>query len=591
MAYNSYKEDEESYDIGKTKIMLRLFSYMLPYKKNIVAVLLLMAYGVFVSILNPLIIERALDVNIANADWEGLFKLIAFAILINGIMVLAVKLRMFLMSKISNKMIMEIRQELYEHIQKLDFTFFDSRPTGKILSRITGDVNNLKSILENSITTLIPEFVTIVTVVAIMFTKNARLASAALCSIPLMAILLWFIESKSHKLWQIRKKKSSNLNAYIHEDLSGMRVVQAFNAEEETNAEFAKLLKEDRKSFMDAVLYADGFASAIDFCWGLGMIALYFVGIKVLGVHSVSVGTYIAFGTYIGMFWQPIMNLSNFYNQMITNLASAERIFEVLDSEPEICDGEKALTLPDIKGKVEFNDVSFSYNNENQVLSHVSFCVKPGETIALVGPTGAGKTTIVNLVSRFYNATEGKILIDDFDVQNVTISSLRSQMGVMTQDTYLFSGTIKENIRYGKLDASDEEIKEAAKAVHANEFIEKLPNGYETLLTERGGGLSNGQKQLIAFARTMLSMPKILVLDEATSSIDTQTELVLQEGIKTLLKGRTSFVIAHRLSTIKNADRIFFIDKAKIVEEGNSESLMAKKGEYYKLYMSQFAQS
>ena len=315
--------------------------------------------------------------------------------------------------------------------------------------------------------------------------------------------------------------------------------------------------------------------------------ALYFIGIYILGIENVSIGTFIAFGTYIGMFWNPIMNLSNFYNQIITNLAAAERIFEVLDTKPEIKDKEGVLSMPPIKGQVCFEHVTFSYDGEVNVLDDVSFTITPGETIALVGPTGAGKTTIVNLISRFYDIQKGIVSIDGYNVKDVTIESLRSQMGIMTQDNFLFSGTIKENIRYGKLDATDEEIIAAAKAVHAHEFITQLENGYDTVLSERGGGLSVGQKQLLAFARTMVSNPGILILDEATSSIDTHTELLVQDGIEALLKGRTSFVIAHRLSTIQKADRIFVVDKGGIVEEGTVQELLAKKGAYYRLHMAQ----
>ncbi|MCI7190266.1 MAG: ATP-binding cassette domain-containing protein, partial [Lachnospiraceae bacterium] len=283
----------------------------------------------------------------------------------------------------------------------------------------------------------------------------------------------------------------------------------------------------------------------------------------------------------------PIMNLSNFYNQIITNLAAAERIFEIMDTRAEITDQGAEKEMPTIKGRVDFCNVSFSYDNEVKVLNNVSFTITPGETIALVGPTGAGKTTIVNLISRFYDVQEGIVSIDGCDVRDVTIESLRKQMGIMTQDNFLFTGTIKDNIRYGKLDATDEEIISAAKAVHAHEFICKLEKGYDTVLSERGGGLSIGQKQLLAFARTMVSNPRILILDEATSSIDTGTELLVQEGIEALLKGRTSFVIAHRLSTIQKADRIFVIDNGGIVEEGNARELIAKKGAYYRLHMAQ----
>ena len=334
---------------------------------------------------------------------------------------------------------------------------------------------------------------------------------------------------------------------------------------------------------------SDSFGSVIDFSWGLGCISLYFVGIVILKAEHISVGTFIAFGTYINMFWQPINNLSNFYNQIVTNIAGAERIFEVLDTEPEIADEEGAGELPEIQGRVTFDNVTFAYDKE-KVLDDVSFNINPGETIALVGPTGAGKSTIVNLISRFYDANEGEVLLDGYNVKDVTVESLRQQMGIMTQENFIFSGTVKDNIRYGKLDATDEEIIEAAKSVNAHNFIMKMKNGYDTRLSERGGGLSIGQKQLIALARTMVSKPKILILDEATSCIDTKTELLVQKGIEEILKGRTSFVIAHRLSTIKKADRIFVVDDGKIVEEGNHKQLLDKKGIYYNLYMAQFNQ-
>lgn len=366
-----------------------------------------------------------------------------------------------------------------------------------------------------------------------------------------------------------------------------MRIIQSFCAEEETGQTFDELLNAHRSSFIRAVRLVDGMGSAIDLSWGVGIAALYFIGLSVLGKDAVSVGTFIAFGTYIGMFWNPIMNLSNFYNQIITNIAAAERVFEILDTDAVLKDAEDVTQIPPIQGQVTFSHVSFSYEENVKVLDDVSFDIKPGETIALVGPTGAGKTTIVNLISRFYDVQEGVVSIDGHDVKKVSIDSLRRQMGIMTQDNFLFTGTIKENIRYGRMDASDEEIIKAAKAVHAHDFICKLEKGYDTLLTEGGGGLSVGQKQLLAFARTMVSNPNILILDEATSSIDTRTELLVQDGIDALLKGRTSFVIAHRLSTIQKADRIFVIDNGGIMEEGTAAELIAKKGAYYRLHTAQ----
>ena len=587
MSFNSYKEDEQVSSVSKSATLLRLFSYLLAYKKEIVLVLLIMAFCVMVSLINPLLLEEAVDTYIAVGDMAGLIRLILFALVLNVLMVGGIKLRMYIMAKVCNSILVTIRQELYTHIQTLDLHFFDSRPTGKILARIIGDINSLKDVLNNFVTTLIPDFTTVVAVAVIMFVKNPVLAAASLCSLPLMMACIWLIQVYSHKKWQDFRRKSSNLNAFIHEDMSGMRIIQSFGAQEETISTFDELLAEHRGSFVRAVRLNDAMGSAIDFSWGIGIAALYFVGVRILGVGTVSIGTFIAFGSYIGMFWNPIMNLSNFYNQIITNIAAAERIFEIMDTEPAITDDTKVTEIPPIKGAVSFEHVSFSYDGITKVLNDVSFSIKPGETIALVGPTGAGKTTIVNLISRFYDIQEGIIRIDDYDVKTVTIESLRSQMGIMTQDNFLFTGTIRDNIRYGKLDATEEEIIEAAKAVHAHDFICQLEKGYDTVLTERGGGLSVGQKQLLAFARTMVSKPNILILDEATSSIDTHTELLVQEGIDALLKGRTSLVIAHRLSTIQKADRLFVIDHGGIVEQGTVTELLEKKGAYYRLHTAQ----
>lgn len=590
MAFNSFKEDEQHVERGKMQTLLRLFSYLLSYKKIIVGVLLIMGFCVFVSLVNPLIIEAAVDTYIKNLDFKGLFLLLTFALVINVISIVLVKMRMLLMAKVTNKILLTVRQDLYAHIQTLDFHFFDTRPTGKILSRIMGDINSLKSVLENCVTTLIPDFISICAVLVIMIVKSPLLALASLSSLPILAIGLWMIQVYSHKRWIIFRKKSSNLNAFIHEDISGMRVINSFTAEDETFDTFTELLEDHQGSFRNAVRINDAFGPIIDLCWGVACAAMYFVGIVVIGTDEIGVGTLIAFGSYIGMFWRPIMNLSSFYNQIITNIAAADRVFEIMDTVPEIKNKENAYELPDIQGNVTFEDVTFAYSDapDIKVLEHVNFQIKAGQTIALVGPTGAGKTTIVNLISRFYNATEGRVMIDGHDVQDVTIESLRKQMGIMTQDNFLFSGTIKDNIRYGKLDATDEEIIQAAKAVNAHDFIMKFEKGYDTELSERGGGLSIGQRQLIAFARTFVSMPKILILDEATSSIDTQNELMVQRGIEAMLKGRTSFVIAHRLSTIQRADLIFYIDNKGIVEAGTAKELIEKKGAYYELYMAQF---
>ncbi len=586
---NSYKIDEQRVQKSNFETMPRFFRYLLKYKKRIAAVFFLMAFGTAVDLVNPLLNERAIDLYIIPGDVAGLIRIVLFGALVNLLAVLAIKLRMLLMAKTSNKVIQELRQQLYDHIQGLDLAFFDSRPSGKILARIIGDSNSLKDIIENAVTTFIPNLVTVIAVMVIMFVKNWRLALAALCTLPFLIAGVFLISIMAEKHWKAKRQKSSNMNAFINEDLSGIKIIQSFRAENETDKTFQDLVWDDRKEFLRAVRWCDGFGSWIDLCWSVGTMALYMAGIKLLGIDNVSIGTYIAFGSYVGMFWQPILNLSNFYNQFVNAASGAERIFEIIDKEPSVISKVGAKSMPPINGDVEFKNVTFAYDDEKDILRNLNFSVKRGETIALVGPTGAGKSTVVNLVSRFYDIKDGAILIDGHDIRDVELTSLRTQMGIMTQDNYIFSGTIRENIMYGKLDASEEEMLEASRAVHADDFIRNLENGYDTKLTARGGELSNGQRQLVAFARTMLSNPRILILDEATSSIDTKTEMLVQAGIASMLKGRTSFVIAHRLSTIQNADRIFVIDNGGISESGTPDELMAKKGAYWSLRQAQFS--
>lgn len=593
MAVNSFREDEQIKSTDAKKIIKRLFGYLKEYKAGIVIVLLAMGITVGINLANPLILEYAIDNYVAKGDVKGLLILGVIAVALSLLFIVFVRVRIYVMSKISNEILLKIRQEMYEHIQTLSFSFFDGRPSGKILARITGDVNSLKEVLTKAVTTLIPEAITVIGVLVIMLVKDWKLALASLCSLPILAVGIFTIQRINHKRWQVVRKKASNLNAYVHEDVAGIRVVQSLCAEEETKEQFANLANEHRDGYIHACRVADLFFPTADTCWGLGSMMLYLVGVKFIGFPEVSVGMLVAFGSYINMFWQPIMNLSQFYNQLVTNLSAAERVFDIMDTEAEIVDKPTATELPDVQGSVEFSHVSFTYDEgteaETRVLDDVSFKVEKGETIALVGPTGAGKTTIVNLISRFYDIQKGTISIDGHDLTDVKLNSLRKQMGVMTQDNFIFQGTVRENIAYGRLDATDEEIIEAAKAVNAHEFIMQMDKGYDTELKEQGAGLSIGQRQLIAFARTMVSRPKILILDEATSSIDTHTEILVQKGIEALLKGRTSFVIAHRLSTIQNADRIFVINNGGIMEQGTPSELMAKRGAYYDLYMAQYS--
>lgn len=587
MAKNTVRTDENLKSKSKLEIISRLLKYLKPFKKETSFVILLLIFVMICSLLNPYLLKISIDKYIKSKDLKGLLTLGSILLILNLISMYLSKIRIRSMAKITSKILLNIRQELYTHIQKLSFNFFDSRPVGKILARVMGDVNSLQELFNNSITSLIPEILTLICVTILMFIMNYKLAAATITILPLLFISMFYVETMSRKRWQEFRKKRSNFNAYTHEDFSGIKIIKSFAVEDRTSITFSKLTKDMMNSFIEAVKLNDLFWPLVEISWGFGSILVYYFSVKLLGTGDITVGTIIAFSIYVSMFWRPIMNLSNFYNTLVTNFSSAERIFEILDIKPDIENIKEAKKMPQIQGNVEFKNVSFAYDN-SLVLKDVSFKVNKGEKIALVGETGAGKTTIVNLISRFYDVQEGSLLIDGIDVKDVEIDSLRSQMGIMLQDTFLFSSSIKENIRYGNLLATDEEVKNAAKAVNAHEFIMKLEKGYDTEVKERGTRLSVGQRQLISFARALLANPRILILDEATSNIDTQTEKLVQEGIKKLLEERTSFVVAHRLSTIRDCDNIMVIDKGEIAEMGTHFELMNKKGIYYNLYLSQY---
>ena len=588
MPRNTTSKDEDTLKTSKSLLVKRLFAYMKPFKLKITAVIILMIVVMGINLVNPYLLKEAIDKHVTNKNYNGLLIIGIFFSALNVFSMFLSRARINIMSEVSNKIVLNIRQELYAHIQKLSFTFFDNRPVGKILARVVGDVNSLQQLFSDSVTNLIPEILTIICTLFLMFSMNFKLTLAAVATLPLLIGGLFFIETFSRKRWQTYRKKRSNLNAFIHEDFSGIKVVQSYNMQEKTSYSFKKYCNSMMSSFIKAVRLNDFFWPMVELCSGIGIVLVYWSSIKLVNTGSISIGTLVAFTAYISIFWRPIMNITNFYNSLITNFAAAERIFDILDTKPDIENKGSEVIMPLINGNVQFKNVSFGYDDGTTVLDDVSFNVKPGEKIALVGPTGAGKTTIINLISRFYDTKNGTVLIDGYDVKNVELESLRSQMGIMLQDTFLFSMSIMDNIRYGRLDASDEEVINAAKAVNAHDFIMKLEKGYETNVNERGSRLSVGQRQLISFARALLADPRILILDEATSNIDTQTERLVQNGIKKLLYGRTSFVIAHRLSTIRDADRIFYVNDGKIVESGTHTELLAKKSAYYELYMSQY---
>ena len=563
--------------------LLRLLQYMKPYKKSIILALCLMVIATLASLGQTFALSRAVgDLQKDNPVLP--VGMLVSMVVMAGLAALCTRQRARLMDTAGRKAIAKLRQDLFNHIQGMSFSFFDTRSAGKLLVRVINDVNSLNDLFTNGIVNVLIECLTLVLLLVIMLAVNWKLTLIAMCIMPLLILIMFKLKREMRKRWQKVRMKTSSMNGYLHESLTGMRVTEAFVREQENGETFANVNQDIRQSWMHAVAINNSFWPALDTTGTLGTVLVYYFGIRFMGsaVNPLSLANLLLILWYLGRFWEPLNVLSNFYNSLLTAMASMERIFEILDTESEIQDKPGAQPLPPIEGRVTFDDVTFAYDPEKVVLKNVSFEVTPGQTIALVGPTGAGKSTVVNLISRFYDVNGGRVLIDGHDVRDVQLHSLREQMGVMMQDSFIFSGTIMDNIRYGKLDATDEEVMEAAKAVHADEFIRAMPKGYMTEVNERGSSLSVGQRQLISFARALLNDPKILILDEATSSIDTHTEILIQKALDVLLRGRTSFVIAHRLSTIRNADCIMVIQDGHIAERGTHDELIRIEGGHYK---------
>jgi len=587
MARNTYGQDEKLEKPFDFRHLLRASVYIKKYAKQMIIALCLSAIAAATGLLAPMVTQHALDVTIPEKNKQELVLLGAMLIGIYLVSVTFSAIRSRIMNIVGQNIIFDIRRDLFGHLQKLSFQYFDDRPHGKIQIRVVNYVNSVSDMLSNGIINVILECINMVFIVVFMFMVSVRLSLVVLAGVPVLMVIMGYIKNHQRRAWQRVSNKNSNLNGYLQENITGARVTRAFAREDENEKIFEDLSGQCKDAWYEAVKYSNLVWPSIDNVSVGVRAALYLVGLLVIGTGQVTVGVIVAMTSYAARFWQPILNLGNIFNNFINNIAYLERIFETMDEPITVDDAPDATLLPEIKGEVEFKNVCFSYEEGKPVLEHVSFSVKPGESVALVGPTGAGKSTIVNLISRFYNLNSGEVLIDGQDISKVTLNSLRSQMGIMMQDSFIFSGTIADNIRYGKLDATEEEIKKAASVVCADEFISAMADGYNSEVKERGSLLSQGQKQLISFARTLISDPRILILDEATSSIDVQTERALQTGLNAMLKGRTSFIIAHRLSTIKNCDKIMYISDGGITECGTHDELMAKQGAYYKLYTAQ----
>ncbi|WAH39149.1 ABC transporter ATP-binding protein [Alicyclobacillus dauci] len=583
-----YRDDEaleKKFQLGQVR---RLAAYMKPYPGMIFGALAATCGNIAVTLLGPFMVGRTIDIAITKGNTRLLME--------DGIILIALYLlnfaasyvRIHLTNRLGQSVIQGLRRELFSHVQTLSNDFYDSRPAGSILVRIMNDVNSLQDLFTNGVINTITNLFTLIGIIAIMLSLNWHLSLVSLVVLPFMFLISIRLTVNIRRAWQQVRLRLSRINAHLAEGIQGMRVTESYVRQEENQTFFEKMNRDYMGRFLHAQRWSIPFGPLVDLTGALGSALLFWYGVHLLRADLVTVGLLIAFANYLGNFWTPIGQLGQVYNQLLVAMASSERIFQYLDTKALIADTPGAQDLPAVKGRVTFEHVGFEYEAGRLALDNVSFDAKPGETIALVGHTGAGKTTVINLLARFYDTSSGRILIDGKDIRDVTVESLRSQVGMVLQETFIFSGTIMENIRYGNPASTDEEVKAAATAVYANVFIEQLENGYETEVRERGNRLSQGQRQLISFARAILADPQILILDEATASIDTYTEHLIQKGLEVLLAGRTAFVVAHRLSTIRDADQILVFDHGQIVERGTHETLMEGKGYYYDLVAAQY---
>ncbi|WP_223700979.1 ABC transporter ATP-binding protein [Sutcliffiella deserti] len=578
------------------KQMWRLFSYMKPYSKTLLPLAIItMLLATAVRLIVPIIIGKyVFDYAIAEQDMNLLTQLAILITVLYIVSYVSNAFRIRWMNMLGQNVIYDLRKHLFTHVQSLSHRFFDQRSAGSILVRIMNDINSLQELFTNGVINLLMDFMLLVGIVVILFALSPELATAILIILPIMFFISTSLRRKIRRAWQDVRIKQSMLNSHLNESIQGVRVTQSFTQEKENMAFFDRINTENFESWRNATKQNAIFRPFVEMSNAIGTAILIWFGAYLIqsnlqgGTSTLTIGVFVSFAFYLGMFWEPISRLGQLYNMLLVGMASSERIFEFLDEKPNVDEKDHALEIDNVRGEIEFEEVEFSYDNKRTALNKISLKMEAGQTVALVGHTGSGKTTIANLISRFYDATGGTVKIDGYNIRDVSLQSLRSQISVVLQDTFIFSGTIYDNIRFGRPSATDEEVKAAAEAVGANVFIEKLKSGYETEVEERGNVLSVGERQLISFARALLADPRIIILDEATASIDTETEVQIQNALKKLLNGRTAIIIAHRLSTIREADNIIVLDHGNIMEQGNHDKLMEHKGIYHHLVKAQF---
>ena len=565
----------------------RLMRYLRPYRGSLVVVFLVAALGTGLALAAPYLMGRAID-QLAKKDLVALLVPVLLMLAAYVLSAGAQLIQGILMVRVSQKAMRALRSDLFNHMQTMSLRFFDTRAQGELMSRLTNDMDAISQVLTNHATQLFAGLLTLAGVLVIIFILSPWLAAGSMLAFPLMIGLVGMVGRKTRKVFRSYQKRLGALNAVLEETYSGQRVVLAFGQEQTVLGKFDRTNEAVRSIGVQAMTLALVVMPMMGILSNLNVAILCGLGGWLAIRGMVSIGTIAAFISYSRRFAEPLRQLGNLYNLIQGALAGAERIFEVLDTVPDQIDAPQALEFSRVTGEVQLDHVTFSYIPGVPVLQDISLHARPGERIALVGHTGAGKTTLVNLLSRFYDIDEGTIRIDGIDVRSVSRNSLRRQLGVVLQQSFLFSESVLENIRYGRLDASDEEVFAAARLAHADGFIRRLPQGYGTVLSERGQSLSEGQRQLLSIARAILADPAILILDEATSSVDTRTELSIQQALDELMRGRTSFVIAHRLSTISRADQVIVIEKGRVIERGTHQALLAMQGAYHRLYQSQF---